>query len=168
MYIVGFTGHLPFAMYADICNWHSKHSPVAPASVSEPRRIFIVDDHPLMRRGYNALVQLEPDLLINGEAEGGYEALEKLYDLETDLVITDVSMSDLNGYELTRRIKGVWKDLPVLVASSYESEFHAPRARKVGARGYIEKGALSDIGLNVIRCALTQQACSVCPYLLGQ
>ena len=152
-------------MYADSCTWHNS-APVQSMEVAlSPRKIFVVDDHPLMRRGYKALVQLEPDLSISYEAAGGYEALEKLYEVETDLLITDVSMEDLNGFELTRRIKGVWSDLPVLVASSYSRERHATRARQVGARGYIEKNELTTNGLNVIRCALTQQSCPECPFL---
>ena len=150
-------------MYADSCTWHNK-APVHSVNVA-PRKLFVVDDHPLMRKGYQALVKLEPDLTISDEAAGGYEALEKLYEIETDLVITDVSMEDLNGFELSRRIKGVWNDLPILITSSYSRERYSFRARQVGARGYIEKNELTTNGLNVIRCALTQQSCPACPFL---
>ena len=131
-------------MYADSCTWHSQAPVHSLEILSVPRRIFVVDDHPLMLKGYHALVHLEPDLFISDEATGAYEALEKLYDIETDLVITDVSMDDLNGFELTRRIKGVWSELPVLVASSYSREIYGPRARQAGARGYIEKNELTS------------------------
>jgi len=135
-------------MYADNCAWHNS-SPIRSTNTSlSSRKIFVVDDHPLMRQGYKALVQLEPDLSICDEAAGGYEAMEKLYEIKTDLVVTDVSMDDLNGFELTRRIKGVWPDLPVLVVSSYGRETHGPRARQVGARGFIEKNKLAEHGLN--------------------
>ena len=72
-------------MYADSCTWHNR-APVQSMEVAlSPRKIFVVDDHPLMRRGYKALVQLEPDLSISYEASGGYEALEKLYEIENRL-----------------------------------------------------------------------------------
>ncbi len=155
-------------MYADICTWQDTPPINSISQSSTQRKILVVDDHPLMLRGYRALVQLEPDLSICDEATSGYEALEKLYGVKPDLVVTDVSMKGLNGFELTRRIKGVWADLPVLVASSFARETHGQRARLVGARGFIEKNELPEHGVNVMRCALTSHSCGNCPYLFDR
>ena len=66
-------------MYADICTWHDNAPFRSPIQSLPQRNIFVIDDHPLMLRGYKALVKLEPDLSICDEATNGYEAMEKLY-----------------------------------------------------------------------------------------
>ena len=129
-------------------------------------RIFIVDDHPLIRRGYKLLIDCEPDMVICGEAASGVEALEKIPLAAPDLVITDLSMDGMDGLELTATLHEVRPALPILISSTYEKELFAARALQLGAHGYIQKSELMEEGLEAIRCLLGGTHCENCPYVL--
>ncbi len=102
--------------------------------------IFVVDDHPLMRRGYRSLLESQPDLRVCGEAGSVKEALGGLQDLEPDLVIVDIALGESSGLDLIRRLHGRRPDLPILVVSMHEEVLYAERALRAGARGYLTKG----------------------------
>jgi two-component system nitrate/nitrite response regulator NarL len=65
-------------------------------------RIYVVDDHPLMRRGYRSLLESQPDLRVCGEAGSVKEALAEVKELEPDLVIADIALGESNGLDLVR------------------------------------------------------------------
>src|SRR5581483_8867896 len=80
-------------------------------------RIFIVDDHAMFRDGLRQLINLEPDLVVCGDAPGATEALHGIAESRPDLAIVDLSLTGLSGHDLIKTIKRDFEDLPVLVVS---------------------------------------------------
>jgi len=104
-----------------------------------PARIFIVDDHPVVRLGIRQMVSADQRLSICGEADGGEVALSLIEASTPDLVIVDLSLGRGTGLELIRTLHDRHPGLPVLVLSMHDEALFAERALKAGARGYIMK-----------------------------
>ena len=85
-------------------------------------RIYLVDDHPVVRRGYAAIIRRDDHFEVCGEAGDGVEALEDIPDHSPDLVIVDITMDGMTGIELIKRIRAEWPDLPVLVISVHDED----------------------------------------------
>ena len=103
------------------------------------KRILIVDDHAVVRGGLRQFLANTDDLEIAAEAETGFDALALIPGGEWDLVLLDMSLPDLNGLEVLKRIKRMRPNLPVLVFSMFsEAEFAVP-ALDAGASGYLNK-----------------------------
>ncbi len=118
-------------------------------------RIFIVDDHPVMRRGYTTIIREELDLEICGEAGEGLEALEKIRACEPDLVISDLTLgSGMGGLELIKTLQTERPDLPVLVVSMHDEFIYADRALKAGAKGYVMKAEADTTIVKAVRRVL--------------
>lgn len=116
-----------------------------------PQRIFVVDDHPVMRRGYAYLINAEMDLEICGEADSARDALDKFPDAEPDLMIVDLTLKGMGGLELIKRLQTQHPDLPVLVISMHDESLYADRALRAGARGYIMKSEVESVVVKAIR-----------------
>lgn len=101
--------------------------------------IFLLDDHPVVRRGLAYIIQREPDLYICGEAGRYHEALEMLEKLKPELVIVDISLDGPNGLDFIQHIKALYPDIRMLVHSIHDEMFYAERVLRAGARGYIMK-----------------------------
>lgn len=121
---------------------------------SRPRRVFIVDDHPIVRQGLGQLINHEPDLKVCGEAAGVKEARASLGDAGPDVVIVDLSLRDSDGLELIKDIRSKYKNLPVLVLSMHDESIYAERLLSAGANGYIMKQAAADQLLIALRRVL--------------
>jgi two-component system response regulator NreC len=104
-------------------------------------RIFIVDDHALIRAGLRSILEQQKDLVVIGEAEDGAMALQKSFELQPDLVLMDISLPDMNGIETTRRMREILPDLTVLILTVHEDESLLRAAMRAGASGYILKRA---------------------------
>ena len=104
-------------------------------------RVLLADDHPIMRAGIRLLLENETDVEIVGEAENGLKAVEMATALRPDVVIMDISMPDLDGFEATRRITQSTPNCRVLVLTMYDSEEHFFEILKAGAVGYVPKKA---------------------------
>jgi DNA-binding NarL/FixJ family response regulator len=107
-------------------------------------RIYIVDDHPLMRRGYRSLLESEPDLRVCGETGTVADALAEFKQASPDLVIVDITLGDVSGIDLIQRLHALQPDLPILVVSMHDEVLYAERALRAGARGYLTKGETED------------------------
>ncbi|MDZ4405383.1 response regulator transcription factor [Prosthecobacter sp.] len=118
------------------------------------QRLLIVDDHPIFRRGIAMLIEHEPDFVICGEAETAAQAMQLAERLAPDLVITDISLKDVNGIELVKSLKAMYPHLPVLVLSMHDESLYAERALRAGARGYLMKQAPPDQVVTAIRQVL--------------
>lgn len=103
------------------------------------RKIFVVDDHSVMRWGYIALINQEMDLEVCGEAGTALDALEKISSTKPDLAIVDISLDGMNGIELTKHLQALQPELPVLIVSMHDESLYGERALRAGARGYIMK-----------------------------
>lgn len=108
-------------------------------SSSLRKRVFLVDDHPLVREWLTNLINQQPTLTVCGEAESGPEAREKILALKPDVAIVDIALKDSSGIELIKDLKQVCPEVAVLVLSMHEEAHYAERALRAGARGYIMK-----------------------------
>ncbi|PSR02492.1 MAG: DNA-binding response regulator [Bacteroidetes bacterium QS_8_68_28] len=120
-----------------------------------PRRVFIVDDHPVVRRGFRQLVDEPDDLTVAGEAETPAEALDRIGEAGPDLVLMDVTLNGgARGLDLIRRLRDTYPNLPVLTVSMYDETLYATRALAAGARGYVMKRVPDEVLLDAMRQVL--------------
>ena len=114
-------------------------------------RILTVDDHPLLREGIAAVVQMQADMTIVGEAEDGMQAVEAYRRLRPDVVLMDIQMPNLNGIDAIGEIRREFPNARIIVLTTYAGDAHALRALKAGAAGFLLKGTLRKDLLNTIR-----------------
>ena len=115
--------------------------PVSKTSTTPVIRLFLVDDHPLVRDGLRARLDSLPGLEIVGEAGSAQEALASVEALRPDLVLTDVGMKDMNGIELAGVLLARQPALHVVMLSMYDNPEYVQRSLQAGARGYVLKDA---------------------------
>jgi DNA-binding NarL/FixJ family response regulator len=108
------------------------------------QRIFIVEDHTLLRAGLRALLSQDPDLEIVGEADNGRDAVRAIGALAPDLVLMDLSMPGMNGIEAMMDIKRRNPDTRVLVLTIHKTDEYIHESLRAGADGYILKDATHD------------------------
>jgi DNA-binding NarL/FixJ family response regulator len=116
---------------------------------------LIVDDHPLVRSGIKAIIQLEPDLEVCGEAEDHHTALEAIKALRPDMVLVDISLKNSNGLNLLKDVALHFPDVTTLAVSMHDEYTYAIRCLKAGAKGYIMKQEGIEKIRDAIRCVLT-------------
>ena len=102
-------------------------------------RVFVVDDHAVVRQGLQRLVDLEKDMETCGEASNAAEALRDIPTCRPDVVLLDISLEGESGIELSKHIVKRWPQMAILVLSMLEESLYAERALRAGARGYIMK-----------------------------
>ena len=103
-------------------------------------RVFLVDDHYVVCEGLRRMLEQEEDLCVVGEAQSGEEALAKLEDTPTDVVLLDVRMAGMDGIETLRELKRLHPDLKVIMLTSHGDEYLSPSI-EAGATGYLLKRA---------------------------
>ncbi len=104
-------------------------------------RIFLADDHVLVRAGIRSLLEQMPGIEVVGEAGDGSEAYNLIKELRPDIVLMDVAMSRMNGIEATERIKKSYSDVRVIILSMHSNEEYVLQALQAGASGYLLKDA---------------------------
>lgn len=104
-------------------------------------RILIADDHAIVRTGLRTLLQAEATLELVGEAAGGYEAIKLVATTSPDILLLDLSMPDLDGIAVTKKLKPEYPELRILILTIHEDEALVREAIKAGASGYILKRA---------------------------
>lgn len=114
-------------------------------------RIFLADDHSVMRQGLRALVAAQADMDVVGEADNGRTALLKASELQPDVVVMDVSMPELNGIQVTERLKRVSQKIKVLVLTAHDDGGYLRQLLEVGASGYVLKKVAAEELINAIR-----------------
>jgi DNA-binding NarL/FixJ family response regulator len=120
-------------------------------ALAAPSRIFLVDDHAIVRQGLASLINRETDLLVCGDSEDANEALQQIERVRPDLAIVDISLSGPDGLELLKCIRARDPVLPVLILSMLDELLYAERALRAGANGYIMKHQATDRVLVAIR-----------------
>ncbi len=118
------------------------------------KRVFLVDDHSVVREGIRALVDGEADMMVCGEASSANEAMGALEKAKPNIVLVDISLEGVDGLELVRNIKAVRPELPTLILSAHEESRYAQRAIHAGAKGYIMKSRETGSLLKGIRQVL--------------
>lgn len=120
-------------------------------------RILLVDDHAVVREGLRALMTVQPDLDVVGEADDGRMAWELAKEFQPDIVVMDVSMPKLNGALATQQIKQNFPQIKVLALSAHEDKGYLQQFLEAGASGYVLKRAAADEFLRAIRMVAAGQ-----------
>lgn len=126
-----------------------------PPEGDDRKRILLVDDHPMMRRGMAQLIAQARDLQVCGEAADAAHAVSAVRALHPDLVVVDLGLPGRSGLELIKDLLAMRRSLPVLVVSMHDETFYAERVLRAGARGYLMKQAGGDELLKAIRQILS-------------
>ncbi|HEY8714408.1 MAG TPA: response regulator transcription factor [Candidatus Acidoferrum sp.] len=114
-------------------------------------KIFLVDDHPIVRQGLGLLIDREPDLMVCGEADGAPSALQAIASVQPDLMVIDLSLDGPDGLELLKTVRVKEPVLPVLILSMHDESIYAERSLRAGANGYIMKQEATERVLVAIR-----------------
>jgi DNA-binding NarL/FixJ family response regulator len=129
-----------------------------PTAAKRPRtKIFVVDDHPMMRQGLAQLIHNEPDLELCGEAEDAATALQLIDELQPNLAIADISLRSGTGIELIKDLQVRHPELAILVLSMHDESLYAERVLRAGGRGYVMKQEGGKKIMEAIRQVLSGQ-----------
>ncbi|MGH6877937.1 MAG: response regulator [Rhizomicrobium sp.] len=120
----------------------------------QPSRIFLVDDHPLLREGLAALIDRLPEFKVCGEAETAAEALDGICRTRADAAIVDLTLKEGSGVELIKAIRARAPATAVLVLSMHDERRYAERCIRAGARGYVMKAELATRVIDALRDVL--------------
>ena len=107
-------------------------------------RIFLADDHAIVREGLKALINSHPDMEVVGEAADGRTACVIAAELVPDVVVMDVSMPDMNGTQATRELRGVCPEVKVVALTVHEETSYLRELLAAGASGYVLKRAAAE------------------------
>ena len=118
-------------------------------------RVLCVDDHPVVRDGIAAIINLQPDMVLAGAAATGGEALERFFELRPDVVLVDLQLPVMSGFDLIKKIKDKSPNARIIVLSSHEGDVDIQRALEAGAQGYVAKGIVRGELLETIRSVHT-------------
>lgn len=113
--------------------------------------IVLADDHDVVRRGLQFILETEPDFNVVGEAADGLETVRIIEQLQPDVLVVDVMMPGLNGLEVTRRVGQISNRTNVVVVSMYANEAYVMEALQSGAKGYVLKNSTQDELIPAVR-----------------
>jgi two-component system, NarL family, response regulator len=114
-------------------------------------QILAVDDHPIVRQGIAALVGIQPDMILVGEASNGREAIQQFRVHHPDVTLMDLQMPEMNGLDALIAIRNEFPDARVIVLTTYAGDTQILRALKAGAQAYLLKNTLHQELLQTIR-----------------
>lgn len=114
-------------------------------------RVFVVDDHPLVRVGLTWVLETQKDLRVVGEADNGRDALEAVRHHRPDVVLCDFHLPDMDGLEVTRRLLEALPDLKVLIVSMVDGGPVPRRLLAAGAMGYVSKARDGSAVVRAVR-----------------
>jgi DNA-binding NarL/FixJ family response regulator len=123
--------------------------PIVPAAGKI--RLLLIDDHPLLRAGLANLLEMEPDLLVVGQARTGEEGLEVVRRCRPDVCLLDLSLPGIDGFETLRRLRHDLPTVRVIVLTSSDSAVDAARALREGACGYLSKNVERSVMVSTVR-----------------
>jgi DNA-binding NarL/FixJ family response regulator len=125
--------------------------PLKRSAASAKVRVFLVDDHPIVRRGFQLLLAMETDLMVCGEADSAPAALQKILALKPDVAIVDLSLKAGTGLELVKQLRAQALKVKLLVFTMRDEGIYAERALRAGADGYITKEEGAEKAIQAIR-----------------
>jgi len=130
-------------------------------------KVFVVDDHPLVRDGLAARLGKEADMDVCGEADSVEQAASRIRAERPDVVIVDLALGEQHGFDLLRKFQSADGQIKMLVLSTYDEALYAERALRAGAMGYVNKTASWDVIVEAIRTVLRGQR-YLSPELTGR
>ncbi|GAA0212301.1 response regulator transcription factor [Kangiella japonica] len=107
-------------------------------------RVLLADDHTILRQGLVSILAKDDECIVVGEASNGLEAVEKAFELEPQIAVIDISMPELNGMEVVKRIHKKLPDCRILVLTMHEEEEYVIHMVRAGASGYLLKDSASE------------------------
>ena len=119
--------------------------------MSEKTRVALADDHPIVLAGLGNLIEAEPDLELVGQGTSGHSALKMIRDKLPDVAIVDISMPEINGIALARRLAQECPSVRVLILTLYEERSFLKQALAAGVRGYVLKRSAAENLVDAIR-----------------
>jgi DNA-binding NarL/FixJ family response regulator len=119
--------------------------------VSRNIRLFLADDHPIVLAGLRNLVEAEPDVELVGQATAGLAAVKSIIELKPDVAVLDISMPEINGILIARRIAEECPTVRILVLTFHEDRAYVHQALQAGVRGYVLKRTAAETLLHAIR-----------------
>lgn len=119
--------------------------------MSKPTRVFIADDHAIVRKGIRALLSTEPDVEVVGEAGDGSIAVEQVLTLRPDVTLMDLVLPGAEGAEVIANIRAIWPEARILVLTSFVTDEKVLPAIRAGARGYLLKDSSPEDLVRAIR-----------------
>jgi DNA-binding NarL/FixJ family response regulator len=128
-----------------------------PIGVTRKNKVFVVDDHPIIRQGLALMINREPDLTICGEAEDASTAMQLVVKTGPDILVLDISLNGPDGLDLLKNIRTRRPELPVLILSMHDESIYAERALRAGAQGYIMKQEATEKVLVALRRILSHE-----------
>src|SRR6266851_9363181 len=114
-------------------------------------RVLCVDDHPIVREGMAAIINLQPDMTLAGAVATAGEALKHFFELRPDVALVDLQLPDMSGFDLIKKVRAKSPNARIIVLSSHEGDVDIQRALEAGAQGYVAKGLVRDELLETIR-----------------
>ncbi len=124
---------------------------------AKKNKVFVVDDHPIIRQGLALMINREPDLTVCGEAQDAHTAIQAVATAKPDIMIVDISLTGPDGLDLLKDIRMRYPELPVLILSMHDEGIYAERALRAGAQGYIMKQEATEKVLVALRRILTRE-----------
>jgi DNA-binding NarL/FixJ family response regulator len=128
-----------------------------PAPSLSTRRVFVVDDHPLVRESLVALINRQPDLHVCGQAADSASAFAALLREPADVAVVDLALPGESGLELIKKLQALTPAPRILVVSMHEESSYAERALRAGALGYVMKHETTDKVIEAIRAVARRQ-----------
>lgn len=113
--------------------------------------VFLIDDHAVVREGLSMVINHEPDMEVCDSADDGPIAIQKLFDIEPDIVIVDLSLTTSDGLEVIKSIKARYPEVLILVLSMREEMVFAERCVRAGASGYVMKSEKPSVIIDALR-----------------
>ena len=114
-------------------------------------KILIADDHQMIRKGLKTALSEVPNFEVCGEAANGLEAIAQTKSIKPDVIVLDLNMPVLGGFQAAEQILQESPDAKVLFYTSHQSAYFANEARRIGARGFINKGSSCDSLITAVR-----------------
>ena len=119
--------------------------------MAKNKKIYLVDDHPLMRKGLAMTIDNEVGFEVCGQAESAEDALNEILELKPDAAVIDISLPGMNGIELVKNILHQQPNLKILIVSRHDEELYAERALRAGAKGYLMKLEAVEVLISAIK-----------------
>ena len=132
----------------------------------QPIRVFIADDHPILRIGLSMYLEKHDQIRIAGEADNGFDAVKAIVETMPDVVLMDIDMPGLSGIEAIRVLRRSQADLIIIVLSTYTKKEYIQEAMREGANGYVAKNTKIDELIKIIE-DFAEARESQSPYLLN-
>lgn len=128
-------------------------------SRSEPIKVLIIDDHPVVRLGLRTMLESEKHIVVTGTAGSAREGIQEVEKVEPDVVLMDLRMPEMEGVEAIDKLRRVTENIRILVLTNYDEDDYIFRALKAGAKGYLLKNTPQEEIIHAVEMVHQNQLC---------